>query len=91
MNLVFFDEVMKTVPPEHSATFISVDQSAQHLLAMTAPLLSTALSGHIGIASALWIGAGVRLLAFGLFLSGKEAKSLPPTPEPTAGTHVAKT
>jgi Na+/melibiose symporter-like transporter len=74
MNLVFFDEVMKTVPPEHSATFISVDQSAQNLLAMTAPLLSTALSGHIGIASALWIGAGVRLLAFGLFSFGSEGK-----------------
>lgn len=90
MNLVFFDEVMKTVPPEHSATFISVDQSAQHLLAMTAPLVSTALSGRIGIANALWIGAGVRLLAFVLFLSGKEGR--PPTvAEPSVDTHVPET
>lgn len=84
MNLVFFDEVMKTVPPEQSATFISVDQSAQHLLAMTAPLVSTALSGRIGITGALWIGAIVRLLAFGLFASGDEGKEQGVAPDADA-------
>jgi hypothetical protein len=74
MNLVFFDELMKTVPPQHSATFISVDQSAQNALAMSAPLISTSLSNLIGIPAALWIGTGVRLVAFGLFLRGKEGK-----------------
>ena len=74
MNLVFFDELMKTVPPQHSATFISVDQSAQNALAMTAPLISTSLSNLIGIPAALWIGAGVRLGAFLMFLRGKEGQ-----------------
>jgi len=74
MNLVFFDELMKTVPPQHSATFISVDQSAQNALAMTAPLISTSLSYLIGIPAALGIGTGVRLVAFLMFLRGKEGK-----------------
>ena len=74
MNLVFFDELMKTVPPQHSATFISVDQSAQNALAMSAPLISTSLSSFIGIPAAMWIGTGVRLIAFGMFLRGKEGK-----------------
>ncbi|MGC9393638.1 MAG: MFS transporter [Anaerolineae bacterium] len=76
LSLVFFDELMKTVPPQHSATFISVDQSAQNALAMSAPLISTSLSNLIGIPTALWIGAGVRLAAFVMFLRGKEGKSV---------------
>lgn len=74
MNLVFFDELMKTVPPQHSATFISVDQSAQNALTMSAPLISTGLSNFIGIPAALGIGAAVRLVAFVMFLRGKEGK-----------------
>jgi len=91
MNLVFFDELMKTVPPQHSATFISVDQSAQNALAMSAPLISTSLSNIIGIPAALWIGTGVRLVAFGMFLRGKEggkpsggAVKVQPQPEETS-------
>ena len=75
MNLVFFDELMKTVPPQHSATFISVNQSAQNALAMSAPLISTSMSSLIGIPAALFAGAGVRLVAFGMFLRDKETKA----------------
>ncbi len=74
LNLVFFDELMKTVPPEYSATFISVDQSAQNALAMTAPLMSTSLANLIGIPAALGVGAGVRLIAFLMFWRGRESK-----------------
>lgn len=91
MNLVFFDELMKTVPPQHSATFISVDQSAQNALAMSAPLISTGLSNFIGIPAALGIGAGMRFTAFLMFLRGKEGKPAPssvvrhqPQPEETS-------
>ena len=76
MNLVFFDELMKTVPPQHSATFISVNQSAQNALAMSAPLISTSMSSLIGIPAALFAGAGVRLVAFGMFLRDKETKAI---------------
>lgn len=68
LDLVFFDELMKTVPPEYSATFVSLAQSMQYLSAIIAPLLGTYLSSYIGLGGALWLSAGLRLLGFLLFL-----------------------
>lgn len=67
LDLVFFDELMKTVPAEYSATFVSLAQSLQHLSAVVAPLLGTLLATHIGIGGALLVSAGLRLAGFGLF------------------------
>jgi MFS family permease len=68
LDLVFFDELMKTVPPEYSATFVSLAQSMQYLSMIIAPLLGTWLAGYIGLGGALWLSAGLRLLGFLLFL-----------------------
>jgi hypothetical protein len=68
LDLVFFDELMKTVPPEYSATFVSLAQSMQYLATTLAPLVGTWLAGFIGLGGALWLSAGVRLLGFALFL-----------------------
>lgn len=68
IDLVFFDELMKTVPPEYSATFVSLAQSLQYLSAVLAPLAGTWLADHIGLGSALLLSAGLRLLGFLLFL-----------------------
>ena len=68
LNLVFFDELMKTVPPEYSATFVSLIQSMQYLSAIVAPLLGTWLADVVGLGGALWVSAGLRLLGFLLFL-----------------------
>ena len=68
IDLVFFDELMKTVPPEYSATFVSVAQSLQYLSAILAPLIGTYLADHIGLGGALLVSAGLRLLGFLLFL-----------------------
>ncbi|NUQ84659.1 MAG: MFS transporter [Anaerolineales bacterium] len=68
LDLVFFDELMKTVPPEYSATFVSISQSMQYLSMVLAPLLGTWLAGYIGLGGALWVSAGLRLLGFILFL-----------------------
>jgi hypothetical protein len=76
LNLVFFDELMKTVPPEHSATFVAVDQTLQNLLVMIGPLLSTGLSGYIGIGGALIVSGLMRLLGCGLFFLGKEGRTI---------------
>ncbi len=67
VNLVFFDELMKTVPVEQSATFVAVAQSLQYLSAVVSPLLGTALADHAGIQTALVVSTCVRLLGFGLF------------------------
>ena len=68
LDLVFFDELMKTVPAEYSATFVSISQSMQYLSMILAPLLGTWLAGYIGLGGALWLSAGLRLLGFLLFL-----------------------
>jgi MFS family permease len=68
LDLVFFDELMKTVPPEYSATFVALAQSMQYLSMIVAPLLGTWLANYIGLDGALWLSAGLRLIGFLLFL-----------------------
>lgn len=68
LDLVFFDELMKTVPAEYSATFVSLAQSMQYFSTIIAPLLGTWLADHIGLGGALWLSAGLRLVGFLLFL-----------------------
>jgi hypothetical protein len=68
LDLVFFDELMKTVPQEYSATFVSLVQSMQYLSAIVAPLAGTWLADYIGLGGALWVSAGLRLVGFLLFL-----------------------
>jgi hypothetical protein len=68
LDLVFFDELMKTVPPEYGATFVSLAQSMQYLSATVAPMAGTFLADYIGLGGALWLSAGLRLIGFLLFL-----------------------
>ena len=68
LDLVFFDELMKTVPVEYSATFVALAQSMQYLSMILAPLIGTWLADYIGLGGALWLSAGLRLLGFVLFL-----------------------
>lgn len=68
LDLVFFDELMKTVPAEYSATFVSIAQSMQYLSMILAPLLGTWMAGYIGLGGALWVSAGLRFFGFLLFL-----------------------
>jgi MFS family permease len=67
IDLVFFDELMKTIPIRYSPTFVSVAQSLQYLSAIIAPLLGTYLSEHIGLSNALIFSSGIRLVGFFLF------------------------
>lgn len=78
LDLVFFDELMKTVPAEYSATFVSISQSMQYLSMIIAPLLGTWIAGYIGLGGALWLSAGLRLLGFLLFLM-PDRKQIPVT------------
>jgi hypothetical protein len=68
LDLVFFDELLKTIPAEYSATFVSLAQSMQYLSAIIAPTVGTFLADHIGLGGALWLSAGLRLVGFVLFL-----------------------
>jgi hypothetical protein len=77
LNLVFFDELMKTVPPRHSATFVSLAQSSTHLATVAAPLLGTLLADQIGLGNALLLSALLRLIGFGLFAWRKKSGQIP--------------
>jgi hypothetical protein len=67
LNLVFFDELMKTVPPKYSATFVSVAQGVQYFPAIIAPMLGSLFASHIGLGGALLVSAFLRLMGFTLF------------------------
>src|SRR5215211_84239 len=84
LDLVFFDELMKTVPAEYSATFVSLSQSMQYASMVIAPLLGTWLADQIGLGlgGALWLSAGLRLLGFLLFLRpDRILRNIPLTPK----------
>jgi hypothetical protein len=68
LDLVFFDELMKTVPPEYTATFVSLAQSMLYLSTLASPLIGTYLADHIGLGGALLTSAGLRMVGVLLFM-----------------------
>jgi len=89
LDLVFFDELMKTVPAQYSATFVSLSQSLQHLSAIFAPLLGTLLAGYMGLSVALLFAAGIRFIGFGLFAFW-QARPAPQASLETASVPVSR-
>lgn len=69
IDLVFFDELMKTIPDELSAVFVAFAQTLTHLSSFIAPMVSAWLSDIFSIPIALMISGLVRLLGFGLFFT----------------------
>lgn len=67
IDLVFFDELMKTIPPRYSPTFVSLAQSITYLAAILAPLVGTYLSVQIGLSGALIVSTVIRFIGFFLF------------------------
>ncbi|MCC6148422.1 MAG: MFS transporter [Anaerolineaceae bacterium] len=71
IDLVFFDELMKTIPLELSATFVSIAQGAQYLSTIFAPLLGTLIADSFGVGGGLILGGLFRFAGFLLFLLKK--------------------
>lgn len=67
VDLVFFDELMRTVPPQHSATFVAYAASLQYLASVVGPFLGTWMADHTTLPLALSVAALIRLTGFGLF------------------------
>lgn len=76
IDLVFFDELMKTVPVKYSATFVSLAQSLQYTSSLVAPLIATWLANYTGIGGALLVSAGIRMIGFILFATGRPASQV---------------
>ena len=83
LNLVFFDELMKTIPPQYAATFNSISQSMEYLAALIGPMMGSLISNQIGLTFALIISGTIRLMGFILFLVDKPTKQ--PALEDQAG------
>lgn len=71
LDLVFFDELMRTVPPEYSATFIAFAQSIQYFSSVVSPTIGSGLAGWLGIPAALVIAGLIRLIGFAMFALSK--------------------
>ena len=68
LDLVFFDELMRTVPVEYSAIFVSFAQSIQYLSSVAAPIAGTTIGDSFGLGAGLIISALFRFAGFVLFL-----------------------
>ena len=71
LDLIFFDELMLTIPPQFSTIFVSFAQSMQYLSAVIAPMAGTLLADQIGISGALIISGIIRFIGFLLFATAK--------------------
>lgn len=67
VDLVFFDELMKTVPVEYSAIFVSYAQGIQYLSSIIAPTVGTSISDAFGLPVGLLISALFRFAGFVMF------------------------
>jgi hypothetical protein len=67
VDLVMFDELMKTIPDEYSALFVSFAQMFQYLATVLAPLIGTLIAGWAGLGGALVAASVLRLAGTALF------------------------
>ena len=75
LDLVFFDELLRTVPAEHSATYVSLAQGIQYLSSFFSPLIGTALATKFGTGPALMVAGCIRLVGFLLFFGASLQKN----------------
>jgi hypothetical protein len=73
VDLVLFDELMKTVPEEYSAMFVSFAQMFQYLATVVAPIFGTLLAGWVGLGGAL-VAASILRLAGTVLFAVREGK-----------------
>ncbi len=66
-DLVNFDLVLGTIPPDRQATYIGLFQTLQNLALFLMPLVATILADTIGIAVTLLVAGCLRLIAVGMF------------------------
>ena len=68
VDLILFDELMRTVPRQYGVTFVSIDTTLANLATIVAPLLGAALVGLASIELALQFGAFISLCGVVMFV-----------------------
>ena len=68
VDLILFDELMRTVPRQYGVTFVSIDTTLVNLATIVAPLMGAALVGLASIELALQFGAFISLCGVVMFV-----------------------
>jgi MFS-type transporter involved in bile tolerance (Atg22 family) len=68
IDLVFFDTLVSSYPPESSALFVGWYQITVYVATFVAPLVGTGVAQVIGIPGSLMLAGAVRLVGFALFV-----------------------
>ncbi len=80
VDLILFDELMRTVPRQYGVTFASIDTTLVNMATIVMPLVGAAISGLAGIETALRFSAFLSLCGLVLFVQAARRRgSAPPT------------
>jgi Na+/melibiose symporter-like transporter len=74
IDLIFFDELMKTVPVQYSAIFVSIAQMIQFSAAIISPILGTFISDTFSLQVGLVLATAIRFSGFLAFWLGGRKK-----------------
>ena len=66
IELVFFDVLVGTCPPDQQASYVGIYQTTVYVATFLAPLIGTILSDRIGIIPVLMLATVIRLVGFGM-------------------------
>ena len=82
VDLILFDELMRTVPRAYGVTFAAIDTTLVNMATVVTPLAGAAIAGFLGIELALRFGAVVSLAGVVLFVQAarRRASDTPPSP-----------
>jgi hypothetical protein len=91
VDLILFDELMRTVPRQYGVTFVSIDTTLVNMATIVTPLAGAALAGFLGIEVALRFGAFLSLCGVVLFAREARRRGSGPRPatDPTAAPRPA--
>jgi Na+/melibiose symporter-like transporter len=81
IDLVFFDELMKTIPIKYSAALVSFSQRPQNLSGVIAPMMGTFLATQVGLRLALGASSLIWHAGFVMYTTHKPDESSPPEKE----------
>jgi hypothetical protein len=68
IDLVLFDILMSTCPPDQTTTSVAIYQLTAYIAGVGAPILGTFVAGRLGLSPALLLGSGLYFIAGALFV-----------------------
>lgn len=69
IDLIFFDMVVASYPPQEAATFVGMQQLTVYIATFVGPFVATTLATTINIPTALLFAGVIRLIGVGMFVA----------------------